>query len=64
MNYVDELNLLKNNVMNLIRSSNLSVICVNVEPKKNHLKLTIFYRYQVEEQMKKVIFKYYVKHAI
>jgi len=34
--------------------------------KKNHLKLTIFYLYQarVEEQTKKVIFKYYVKHAI
>ena len=38
MNYEDELNLLKNNVMNLIRSLNLNLICVNVVPKKNHLK--------------------------
>ncbi len=66
MNYVDELNLLKSNVMNLMRSFILNVMCVNVVPKKNNLKLTIFYLYQarVEEQTKIVIFKYYVKHAI
>jgi hypothetical protein len=38
MNYVDELNLLKNNVMKLIRSLNLSIICVNVVSKKSNLK--------------------------
>ncbi len=45
MNNVDELNLLKNNVIKF----KFKCVYVNVVPKKNRLKLIMLHRQQVEE---------------